>query len=267
MGCHQWRVYEEDILPLLIQILIERIDSEVLKALNAMPSEASEPDIALTQLLERSEALQKKIHRGNERYLQAPSELMAGLQQSLLGWSAELAEVENQIQTLRIAKKPDVASTFSQWWEGIKGRLVTVREIAWGRPQTQRRPIVLSGADRKAIQKHIGAETGSCRASWMGKAENGLQLVLGEGNVVQLAADGQSYEWFEVECPVAPAILAERDALRALLHQMSAKVTLFWKPKTTRYFEIDRGRVQAEIGGHLLDARTAMPGPRTSIWG
>jgi hypothetical protein len=123
----------------------------------------------------------------------------------------------------------------------------------------------LSDRDRKAIRKRIGRKAGSCRASWKDNPGGGFEFVIGKGNRIELDAKGEAWEHVEVEGPVKPAIMAEPDVLRALLHDLRVKVTLFWKPKTGRFFEIDRRRLQAEINGNVVDVRNVTRGPVTSI--
>ncbi len=264
LGCHQWHAHEDEMLPVISRVLVEAVDFELLKTIQSQPVEQTNADLELLE--ERAATLRRNIERGNERYLKAPSDLLTGLEQTLLGWKAELAEVESRIRLVQVAANQSGTESFSDWWDRVRGHLVLVSEIKWGDQRTHRNSILLTGRDRKAIQKHIGSKVGSCRASWTGNADAGFELVLDTGNVIELDGDGEAWELVEVEFPVKPAVTAEPDALRALLHDLGVKVTLFWKPAKGRYFELDRRRLQAEINGNVSGVHTAMLGPATSTW-
>ena len=262
LGCHQWRVHEDEILPLISRALVEEVDFELLKAIQSQPKE-EHADGCLVLLGERAATLRRNIERGNERYLKAPAELLTGLEQTLSRWRKELTEIEGKIRSAQVDKSRGRETAFFEWWQEVKGRLVTVTDIQWGNQQTIRQPIMLTRHDRRTIEKRIGGKMGSCRASWTGNPDAGFKLVLGEGNVIELDAEGEAWELIDVEYPVKPAILAEVDALRGLLHDLKVKVTLFWKPAKGRYFQLDRRRLQAEINGNVLGAPTAMPAQGT----
>jgi hypothetical protein len=211
--------------------------------------------------------MRRDIERGSERYLKAPSDLLAGLEEKLLGWKNELALVEEQIRQSELAKNQSSQEIFSRWWERVRGQLVVVSELEWGKVKTERRPIHLCNRDRKAIQKHIGGKVGSCLVTWTGDPDAGFEIELGNGNLIELDCDGNAWELIEVEFPVNPAVMAERDSLSSLLHDLKVKITLFWKPRNGRYFELDRRRLQAEISENFLGARTATHAPATNTWG
>ncbi|MBL9122280.1 MAG: hypothetical protein JNG90_01520, partial [Planctomycetaceae bacterium] len=190
--------------------------------------------------------MRQKIDRGTSRYLTAPDSLMADLESKLIDWKRELAELEATIRFTEAAQCGDQQSAFSEWWEKVKGQLVAVKEIEWGKQQSIREPINLTAPDRRAIQKRIGAKVGKCRASWKGDPDSDFKMTLGQGNMVELT-EKQDRIWVESEFPIRPAVLAEIDALRELLHQLNVKITLFWKPANGRNFTLDRRRLQAEI--------------------
>ena len=264
LGCHQWRANEDDILPAMAQVLVTAVDFELLKTIQSQPMQQT--DVGLELLENRADLLRRDIERGNERYLKAPSDLLAGLEEKLLGWKKELTAIEDQIRQSELAKNQSGKEIFYKWWDRVRGQLAVVSEIEWGNPKTERRPIHLSGRDRRAIQKHTGAKVGSCRVSWTGNPDAGFEIVLGRGSIIELDSDGKAWELVEVEFPMKPAVMAERDALSALLHDLKVRITLFWKPRTGRYFELDRRRLQAEVNGNFLAARTAMPGRGTKHW-
>lgn len=264
LGCHQWRVHEDEILPVISHVLVEEVDFELLKAIQSQPIQHTDADSELSE--KRAATLRRNIERGTARYLKAPCDLLADLELTLLQWKKELAELESRMRLVQICKNQSATETFSTWWNRVRPQLVLVSEIEWDGQRTDRRPILLTANDRRAIQKHIGAKVGSCRASWSGSADGGIRLTLGEGRVVELDGDGQAWELVEVEFPIKPAVVAERDALRALLHDLNLKITLFWKPKSRRFFELDRRRLQAELNGNVLGVRTATPDRVTSTW-
>jgi site-specific DNA recombinase len=265
LGCSQWRVHEDEILPAMVQVLVKAVDFEMLKTIQSQPIQQA--DVGLELLEHRADMLRRDIERGNERYLKAPSDILAGLEEKLLGWKKELTAIEDQIRQSELAKNQSAKEIFFKWWDRVRGQLTVVSEIEWGNPKTERRPIHLCGQDRKAIEKHIGGKVGSCLASWTGNPDAGFEIVLGKGNLIELDSDGNAWELVDVEFPVKPAVMAERDSLSALLHDLKVRITLFWKPGTGRYFELDRRRLQAEINGNFLGARTAMRAPATKRWG
>jgi len=248
----------------MAQVLVKAVDFELLKTIQSQPMQQT--DAGLELLENRADALRRDIERGNERYLKAPSDLLAGLEEKLLGWKKELTAIEGRIRLAQIATNPSGAESFSEWWNRVRGQLAVVSEIQWGNQRTDRCPIILHGRDRAAVQKHIGAEFGSCRASWTGNPDAGFEIVLGKGNIIELDSDGKAWELVEVEFPVKPAVMAERDSLSALLHDLKVRITLFWKPRNSRHFELDRRRLQAEINENVLAARTATRGRGMKRW-
>ena len=51
-------------------------------------------------------------------------------------------------------------------------------------------------------------------------------------------------------------IVANAVGLRQFLVDVGTKVTLYWKPKGKRFYQLDRGRLTAEFGKNFMAGRS-----------
>jgi hypothetical protein len=157
--CGQWRVYEDEILPLAIDVLVKEMDGLVTEPLT--PGSQHDP---LPGLKARLEELQKDIRRGQERYLRAPESLLAALEKTLLEWQEEASQVERQIDNM--TRSEGVLTDFAKWWQEVRGnlvsgKLVTIKstQLVQGDQVVAAVPTVVCEADRlRSLLKKLGVK-------------------------------------------------------------------------------------------------------------
>lgn len=257
LGCSHWRVYEDEMLAIVTGLLRDKIGEERLRAIQASPGAAAADHAVLLE--ERAIELRKQINRGRERYLTAPDHLMAGLAVKLKDWETELSGLDDKLRLAKVAQSSDARQSYVRWLGDVMGKLTVVKEIEWGHAQSQREPIVISESDKIKLRKELGGRAGRCLADW----DDG-QITFGKGQVVELDDQDQAWLWREVEGPVSPAIMIEADVLREFLRKLGVKVTLYWKRKFKRQWELDRGKLEARVGQHVSSTHTATRAPATS---
>ena len=77
---------------------------------------------------------------------------------------------------------------------------------------------------------------------------------LSEVNGKTYGMDGGDFcEFIEVEGPIRPAVFAEVDAVRSLLHRLNLSLVLCWQPNGKRYYQLTRATVKAEFGENDLN--------------
>jgi DNA invertase Pin-like site-specific DNA recombinase len=125
-ACRKWRVYEDEILPRVCRKLVETVDGELLKALEAGPP-ASDRLSDLDMVREQVAALEKAIDEAAGRYLRAPVELMPALEKQLQQMRKDLAELAEKYQRLASRANEGAVSNFARWWQTVRGSLLLVR--------------------------------------------------------------------------------------------------------------------------------------------
>ena len=190
LGCHQWRVHESELKPLVTDILVKQVDNALMQAARAKPPEQADDNTS--KLRENQKKLELKIQRGQERYLTAPVQEMQGLLKILNTWRSELDSIKIELSALasrsNLFKVVLEIAAQAQWWHTARKKLVVL------------------------TSSHAGG---------------GEQLFL------------------------------EHDVARKLLRDLGVKVSLFWKKRGERYFELDKGRLQATIDEHALAVRNS----------
>lgn len=148
-GCHQWRIYEHEILPELCKLVTEQIDMELLRAMQPKPE--LEQAEKLDELKSEAARLRKQIKRGEENFLLADSSLVPALQKTLLEWKAELSRVENTAHLLETDGANRANKAIVAWWDKIKSGLVTVV------PGNVVDAGVVVAKNGNAVRRHFGA--------------------------------------------------------------------------------------------------------------
>jgi DNA invertase Pin-like site-specific DNA recombinase len=192
--CKAWRVYEDEILPLVCSRLVQVVDGELVKALAATPP-AIETISDLDMLKSRRDDLERQANEAAERYLKAPVKMMPRLAALVEKLQEELAEVEAKIQEAATAANDTAVSNFAKWWQEVRGRLLLV-------------PV---GA---------GESYEAASAFWYGARGTASAEGMGVGAPV-CDADGVRAD---LPAPDASAVLVEPAALRGLLVRLGVKV-------------------------------------------
>lgn len=230
LGCKNWKVREDRILPAICRAVASAVDFELLRAIQARPAPAEPTEVA--HLKSSVAALKKKINQGSENLLMASPAVFANLQKVLTKWKDELATVENTLALATTQVKQSEVERWEQWWQLVKGKLVEVCPIEWGDRHWQRNPILAGRSLLRAIRAKIGKASGTTEI---------------DGKTYSLDADGV-WELVEVEGPVRSAVLAQTETLRELLGRLNLSVVLSWQPNGQRYFKLTRAIVRAEFG-------------------
>lgn len=250
LGCHQWRVYEKDILPRIIELLKETVDRDVLEKLHAEPPELD--DAGLVTLEKERAALKERIDRGNERYLTAPKELMPGLLDTMKRWQAELKEVEAKFAGAKL-KTRNIWDEIEAWYLSVQEKLSVLAEASAPSKITMSRAQVPKGVVLAARKQFPNLPVVHCKMTW---AKNG-DVQFGEGPLYEIQEDNSVWV-IEQEGEYQKPIVIEQSVLRQFLVDTDTSVTLYWKPKGTRYFELDHGRLTAQFGKHFLAGHSSM---------
>ncbi len=253
--CHQWGVYEEEILPNVIERLVEEVDRAILEQSNAKRPVEGEPS-ELASLNVKLATLNEKLKREYEQLLSAPVHRKAAYEEILTRWEAEKAQIERQIQNLTITEG-DVTS-FAKWWDTVSGHLVIVLEIEW-QPARRRVPCLLNGRDLRRLKRALGGKPGTCTLEIAMFDPDGNDMGR-EALRLELDHEGQVWEHQEVDEPVKPAVMIEASRFRNLLRTLGFKVTVWWKPRMVT----KRGKVQ-ESSRYLPDYAEIEVGSRKTV--
>jgi site-specific DNA recombinase len=124
LGCRQWRVDEAELLPVVCKIVVDAVDFEVLRNVQARP-EQRDPTI-LDGLRRQAAELNQKIAKGSENLLLADAALFAPLQSKLLEMRTELDRVTNTLRLATSDANSDERGAWLKWWDGNKAKLVMV---------------------------------------------------------------------------------------------------------------------------------------------
>jgi DNA invertase Pin-like site-specific DNA recombinase len=115
-GCPQWFVGESEILPRVTARVVQAIDAEVLKLLDAP---AAGPD-RCGILTRHVESLTKKLATAQRRYMEADDDIAPDLQADLRRIKGELADAETALRQARTVENEGGVTSFVQWWEQQK---------------------------------------------------------------------------------------------------------------------------------------------------
>jgi DNA invertase Pin-like site-specific DNA recombinase len=235
LGCRSWKVREDKILPIICRTVANAVDFEVIRAIEAKPKIGEKSEVS--GLRDTVASLKKRIARGTENLLMASPDIFGSMQKGLLKWRDELAKAENTLSLALAKVNRSKVEQWAEWWQTVKGKLVTVSEIIWGNRHWQSFPIVPDASLSAALGDKIGRSEIS-------------------GRYFEVDAAGNVSELVEMEGPVRPAVLAESDTLRDLLKRLNLSVVLSWQPNGKRYFNLTRAVIKAEFGETSLDNPT-----------
>lgn len=123
--CPQWFVSESEILPRVTARVVQAIDAELLKLLDAPQDEPDRVGI----LSKHVATLTKKVATAQRRYLEADDDLAPDMMNDLKRMKAELAEAENALRLAQTVEAEGGVTSFADWWEQQKdGVLLAVLE-------------------------------------------------------------------------------------------------------------------------------------------
>jgi DNA invertase Pin-like site-specific DNA recombinase len=192
--CKKWRVYEDELLPRVCRRLVEVVDGELLKALEARPPADELTD--LDMLRAHMATLEKQIDDAARRYLTARADLMPTLERQLLAMREELAECDGKLKHLAAEANEGAVSNFARWWRSVRGSLLLVR-VKPGTPEEE-----------------AGGEAAS--VFWSLTRDHQDPPTDAEGNPPEPDPD-------------ANFLLVEPAALRSLLQRLGVKVKCSWR--------------------------------------
>jgi hypothetical protein len=233
--CHQWRVREDEILPFVIEHLVEEVDRAILEQSNAKPDQDNTGD-ELAEKKAQLAALLKKRDQSEQDWLGLPPSAMKDrLMLRIKELHEQEEELERQIQNLTLTQG-DVTK-FAQWWNSIRNELVAVLPV---------KAIVhdMRPMDH-VIEKWSREETTAVEAS-----EN--EPV--EGLSYKIARQEKQPEHIEV---LDKGVVMESSRFRNLVKTLGVKAVCEWEAatitrkgktwKSTRFFDLVR--VTITMGG------------------
>ena len=137
--CGQWGIHEDDVLPFLIQVLLEQIDAQIIKKADAPLPQLRTCDTS--RLEKKLEKLTAEYKAGLQKFLRLPNELqvIAGdLDDQLKNWKAEIDQTQREIESIQNGDDSwqDVLRRRLRWWVTMKERITFVATFTF---RSQRR--------------------------------------------------------------------------------------------------------------------------------
>lgn len=127
LGCKSWGVNESEILPKAWRWLVEVVDSEIVKRLQAAPPEGQENDEQAILEAQLS-ALDAKVTSGSESALLAPPQAREAAWALVRRWSEEKEAVRQKLELLKTVRSDPGFDEFATWWASAKD------SVAWVEP-------------------------------------------------------------------------------------------------------------------------------------
>jgi DNA invertase Pin-like site-specific DNA recombinase len=125
LGCHNWSLWEKDLLPRVLEWLVKAVDEEVVARLQARPPEGDRNDEEAL-LRKQVESLAEKVKSGTESALQAPPNVREGAWKMVAEWQAELDSARQRLALVDALRHAPEFDGFAEWWAGIKEQIVFV---------------------------------------------------------------------------------------------------------------------------------------------
>ena len=130
MGCKQWRAVETEILPAILEKLVEGIDGAILRSIMAKPEDKPQQTDALKAKIDE---LEKVIAVGGENLLRANAITFPILQQKLEEVTNERDKCRNTLDLIEQDADQTENARILKWWDSRKGQLVRLKD---GQPLT-----------------------------------------------------------------------------------------------------------------------------------
>ena len=257
MECRQWRVYEDDLLPVVIEKLVSAVDREILECLKASPNK-KQPATQLKRLKKRLRELKRDIDKGTENVLRADDSIRAKLEERLRGWIAAAKKTEREIRRLEVEDDGSDVQ-FAKWWESMRPQLVSICPAVWSEAD-------LRGTSFMPSTHHGRKQNGDTNQN-DSLSEDELTHYLSQncnGELLRLRQNGKK---MVVEQLAKPPVLGDRDEVRGFLKEIGLTIVCYWKPKECKTkkgrnrgnkgiaprWEVDRGRIEAIIDPERMD--------------
>jgi hypothetical protein len=125
--CRQWSFYEDELLPLVCQRLVQTVDEEVLKVIEAKPDGADLTD--LDYMVQDIRAHEKALERATQNYLRADDDLQPVLQEEVRKMKRALSEAQERYQLLANQRSLGGLQHFVEWWRQVREKLVATSEL------------------------------------------------------------------------------------------------------------------------------------------
>lgn len=127
--CGQWGIHQDDILPFLLKVLLEQIDTRIIREADAPVPQMPIRDT--TRLEKRLEKLNAEYKAGLQRFLRLPEEMqgIAGdLDDQLRNWKSEIGQMQREIDAIQNSDDSwsEVLRKRRCWWESIKEKITFV---------------------------------------------------------------------------------------------------------------------------------------------
>jgi len=218
LGCKQWTVRTEELLPYLGPELVRVVDQQLLAATAAAHDEHPVTDTTLAEA--QVESLKDQVQIAARRYMRAKPELQDVLFGELEQLQSDLKEAEARCQLLQAVEDAGGLSSFAAWWEKIKPGL-----------------LMFSGNKVSKVTETIPIETRGEDGKWQ---EIGSFVYNDEGQeAAVLPADRfDVVNWDGSQAP----IVCDPGKLRSLLKRLGVRVWIKWK-KVARHSMRERGWV------------------------
>ncbi len=120
--CKSWRVREDTIMPLVLAHVVESLDWETLKALDAKPSAKAGPD--LDALRKRHAGLLRDIETATANLMLASPKTFQLMAKKLEDWQAEADGLANTIKLATVMGPEAERRHRLEWLRSVKDRLV-----------------------------------------------------------------------------------------------------------------------------------------------
>lgn len=123
LGCHQWRIDEAEVLPIIIKELMEAVDFEIVKALESKP-QISDSSAELIRLKKQEANCKRQLVRAAKNVLLVDPENFEDVQQQLTTLRKQHEFVVDKIHTIETTKSSSEQEQIKQWWEKNKDDLI-----------------------------------------------------------------------------------------------------------------------------------------------
>lgn len=253
LGCRAWRAREDRVLPVVLETVVQAIDFEAIKALQAKPPKAAGRQLAALETRQRE--LAADIERGTENLLRANARTFPLLEKRLTELQAELDRVTNALALARSDEPEGNRRARLEWLQSVRGRLVTVIEAegmaeatphpcGWpdcGEPPQQVMDVIRAHLGNPPVAGTVYADGKPYRVAVDEDGERTYWEYERDG--IDVLGDGS--KWYR---PAKPAVQLDVAALRSLMLSLGLRVSLTWVPNGKRFYKLHRAEIKADSG-------------------